>query len=162
MEEEDPRYALFSAKRFIEIDVSRMSEVNGKSEWMDPRGLEECTGPSEKPRVAMAPREVSRAPQVTSSEERALEVEAPRVPLNTSFTQGALLLDPKATTVKKPVDRWSVGTPEVISTPAGADSVPIVEAGAKIKFKRVDDGGVKGEEGPTLEGTPHARKGIET
>lgn len=148
MGKEDPRYAVLSAKRFIDIDVSRIPEVNGQAEWVDPRALEEPRGPSARPRAAAAPREASPPPDVVSAVAEVPQAQTPRAPLNTSFTQGALLVDPTAVNVSKPVDRWTADVVESVPR-AGTESIPIVEAGAKLKFKKVEVG-VKGEGGSAL------------
>lgn len=135
MPKDDPLYAMITAKRFIEIDTGRIPEVNGRLEWVDPRGLEEPKEPSAKPRPVRKPKPPDSTPRVEESTPRVGPPEARRAPLNSDFEQGALLIDPRVTAPvsRKPVDPWG----GVATAPAASvkPDVPVVKAGAVIKFK---------------------------
>lgn len=135
MPKDDPLYALLSAKRFIEVDVGRVPNVRGPSEWLDPRALEEST-PVEAPRPARPPRPGPAEVSVPAPEGGpAPRVEGTplghRAPLNTPFVQGTML----AGTPAQPAaaDAWAAGTSAVLATET-PPSAPIVKAGARIKF----------------------------
>src|SRR5262245_35854302 len=57
MEKGDPLYSALAAKRFVEVPVGRIPEINGRSEWLDPRALDE-PAPVARPRPARAARVV--------------------------------------------------------------------------------------------------------
>jgi hypothetical protein len=132
MSKDDPLYSAISAKRFIELDVARIAEADGRSAWVDPRGLEEPEEPAPKPRPVKRPTPVARVEETLPA---AARPEARRTPLNTPFIQGALLIDPGSPvpTAKKPVDRWGA-LPSAPVAPSD-DDTPRVKAGATIKFK---------------------------
>jgi hypothetical protein len=160
MSKDDPLYSLISAKRFIEINTGRIPEVDGKSEWMDPRAFQDESEAPVKPRTVRGPRaptppsneptaesvaesmaeSVGASPeaQVARTPEARSPVPAPsgsppvsRAPLNTPFSQG-LVLDSGSAAPPKPVDRW-IAPPVPSSTPLEVGP-PIVKVGARIKF----------------------------
>src|SRR5690606_19815310 len=63
MSKSDPLHAAIAAKRFIEIDVGRVPEVGGRSDWIDPRSLEEPKTPTRRPRKAKAPKAGAEHPR---------------------------------------------------------------------------------------------------
>ncbi len=134
MAKSDPLYSALAAKRFIEIDVSRVPEVNGKSDWVDPRSLEDPP-PTPKPRKAKAPKVAD--PKERLPDPPTARVEAtpptPRKPLNTAIQQGALLGEPPVGKASKPGDPWA--TPTRAAPSQDTPSIPVVQAGAKIRFK---------------------------
>lgn len=133
MPKDDPLYAVLSAKRFLDIDMGRIPEVHGRSDWVDPRALETPAEPVEKPRPARQPRP-RPAPEVGATADAAPPVPPqPRGPLNTPFVQGAFL-DSAPSSEPKPADRWSAPPPAAPAEPG----VLVVKAGARIKFTSGD------------------------
>lgn len=133
MPKEDPLFSSLAAKRFIEIDMGRVAEIHGPSEWVDPRKLEESASPASKPRAAPPPKVpiegLPLEPGASPSQRS-----APRVLLNTDFKQGSVLRDEAVAPVEaKPVDRWSAPpAPRVEALDTG---IPVVKTGAKFTFK---------------------------
>src|SRR5262245_46744848 len=112
MDKSDPLYPTLAAKRFVEIDTSRIPEINGRSEWVDPRALEEP--PVAKPRPAKAGRAVPPAPPTDAGPEvenpsPPAEPVTPRQPrgepLNTPFERPVMLGSAPATRAEEVVDR---------------------------------------------------------
>jgi hypothetical protein len=133
MEKSDPLYAALTAKRFIEIDVGRVPEVGGRSDWVDPRALDEPKTPTRKPRKAKSTKAAELPKELETPKEpppaRVERSSAARAPRNTEFRQGTLLGEPGKTAT--PVDPWAAPPPAAPSTPP----VPLVQVGAKIRFK---------------------------
>lgn len=134
----DPLHAALAAKRFIEIDVGRVPEVGGKSDWVDPRSLDEPEPPpTPRPRKPKATKAESPREPGETKEPPVTRVEGPpppRTPLNSAFRQGAVLGDSPAK-ASKPKDQWAA--PVTAKPPAGAADppIPVVQVGAKIRFK---------------------------
>lgn len=127
MPKDDPLYAAISAKRFIEIDTGRIPEIGGRSEWVDPRGLEQPAPQVSKPRAARkAPAQPPNVPPVSERQEG-----APRV-LNTAFQQGAVLGSPPTSPKAPSADPWAPPAP--VGPEPASPAVPQVKAGARIRF----------------------------
>src|ERR1051325_467081 len=88
MPKDDPLYSTIAARRFIDIDPTRIPEVNGRLDWVDPRGLEEPKEPSPKPRAARKPKPSEPALRADEAPAPpAQRVEARRATLNSAFEQ---------------------------------------------------------------------------
>jgi hypothetical protein len=139
MDEGDPRYAMISAQKFLDIDTSRPPEVGGS--WVDPRDLEQplpweyeisSTKQVEAQTVADIEEQGSAPVEI-----REVHVRSPRMaPMNTPNRPGQMVGGKKVD--KRPTvsvsDPWKAPKP---AKPTEGPTGRVVPPGAKI---RLDDG----------------------
>jgi hypothetical protein len=132
MPESDPRLVTLSSKRFIEIDTSRIPEINSASgSWIDPRDLdaqEESSqaSPPVEP-VVVAPPPTPPAPAPVSTPSPALVSGHPLQPrlLNTPRPQAQMIGNRPEPPPKR--DAWEV-------VPQETKGLPVMRPGTRIKM----------------------------
>jgi hypothetical protein len=126
MDPQDPRFQLFSAKKFLTIDMGPMPEVRTSSAWVDPRSLNEGASSGIKPVTRPDPEFMKPQPRAIEQNPAPRQQIPGRVAALNTPTNGPRMLNNAPPPAPKP-DPWAGP-----KAPQGSGET-VVSPGAKVR-----------------------------